>query len=67
MKGEDINLEKQALEKLLDEYAYYLYNDVWPGPNGIDKETGKEPLFVVGELPSWYRYQLEEMNGFEVV
>jgi exodeoxyribonuclease VIII len=67
MRDEDVNLEKQALEKLLDEYAYYLFNDVWPGPNGIDRETGKEPLFVVGEMPAWYRYQLEEMNGFEGV
>jgi len=67
MREEDVLLEKQALEKLLDEYAYYLHNNVWPGPNGIDTSTGKEPLFVVGELPAWYRYQLEEMNGFEGV
>ena len=67
MREEDVLLEKQALEKLLDKYAYYLHNDVWPGPNGIDISTGMEPLFVIGELPAWYRYQLEEMNGFEGV
>lgn len=62
---EDVQLELAKVDRLLDEYAFCLNNNVWYGPNGINKETGKEPLFVVKRMPSWHRFKLEEENNFE--
>lgn len=65
LDDEDVKLELSKVGRLLDEYAYCLNNDIWYGPNGINKENNKEPLFVVKKMPSWHRFKLEEENGFE--
>ncbi len=65
MDDEDVLLELKKVDRLLDEYAFCLNNDIWYGPNGIDKKTKKEPLFVVARMPSWHRFRLEEESNFE--
>ena len=65
LDDEDIKLELAKVNRLLDEYAFCLNNDIWYGPNGIDKETKREPLFVVKRMPSWHRFKLEDENNFE--
>jgi len=65
LSDEDIQLELSKVNRLLDEYAFCLNHDIWYGPNGIDKVTKREPLFVVSRMPSWHRFKLEEENNFE--
>jgi hypothetical protein len=65
MSDEDINLATVKVESLLDTFSYCINNDHWYGYDGVDKSSGNEPLFTVQQLPSWYRYILEEENGFE--
>ena len=65
LNDSDIELEITHVNRLLDTYASCLNNDVWPGYAGVDKITGKEPLFIVKSMPSWHRYNREEQNNFE--
>jgi hypothetical protein len=65
LSQEDIALADTKVEKLMDEYAYCLNNDIWYGYDGLLDDRKSEPLFTVQGLPSWYRYKLEEENGFE--
>ena len=65
MNDEDINLATTKIEKLLDTFSFCINNNIWYGYDGILDDRKSEPLFTVQQLPSWYRYILEEENGFE--
>lgn len=65
MSDEDINLAMTKVDKLLDEYAFCSKTGIWYGYDGLSEDKKSEPLFTVQQLPSWYRYALEEENGFE--
>ena len=65
LDSNDITLEESKLMRLFDEYAFCINHNIWYGYNGIDKNTGNQPLFVNGSMPAWHRYALEEANNFE--
>jgi len=65
MSDEDISLAQTKVERTLDDLSFYINNDIWPGYEGLREDKKSEPLFTVCQLPSWYRYSLEEENGFE--
>ncbi len=65
LSDEDINLASTHVDRLINEYSFCLNNNVWYGYDGMSKDSMSEPLFTVQPLPSWYRYSLEEQNGFE--
>jgi len=66
MEKRDIVLGGFLAERLLDEYAYCVENDIWYGYNGINKKKKHEPLMVTAALPNWHRYSIEEMSGFTI-
>jgi hypothetical protein len=65
LSDEDIALANTKTERLIDEFAFCINNDIWYGYDGLMEDKKSEPLFTVQQLPSWYRYSLEEENGFE--
>lgn len=66
MEKRDITLGGFLTEKILDEYAYCIENNIWYGYNGIDKKKNHEPLMVSVSMPNWHRYSIEEITGFTI-
>jgi hypothetical protein len=65
LPDEDIKLAMTKVDRLISKFAFCLNNNSWYGYDGLMDDNKSEPLFTVAPLPAWYRYSLEEENGFE--
>ena len=65
MPNHIIEMENVRMNRLLDSYAKAFHSGEWYGYIGPDANTGKQPIFIIGEMPGWYVFELEEENDFE--
>ncbi len=60
-----LKMEEYKINKLLDMYSVAYHTGEWTGYTVKDPETGHVPLYIMGEFPGWYIFQLEEENEFK--